>query len=138
MNEAEYLEQQGEEAKAAMQATLKSMAHDAYEIADPARLTREHPWRMVAAAAAAGFVASKLLAHEEEQQTPEASKARKRRRLLRISRILAVTREIMKVTRPILDTIWAAALNAMDGHRANGDHLSQTPTADQRSDPRQS
>jgi hypothetical protein len=134
MDEGEYLDEQGREAKAAMQATLKSMAHEAYEIIDPQRLTREHPWRMLAVAAATGFAASKLLAHEE-QQTPEESKAKRKRKILRIGRILAVAREIMQAARPILDTLWAAAVSAGDGHHANGDHLSQTPAADQPQNP---
>lgn len=132
MREAEFLHQQGEEAKAAMRATLQSMGHEAFEIVDPRRLTREHPWRLLAVAAAAGFVASKLVKPEppsEPGETREPLKTPPPKKIFKLSKILGIAREIMTVARPILEAIWAAALSAADG-QTNGEHLSQTPTND--------
>ena len=134
MREAEFLHQQGEEAKAAMRATLQSMGHEAFEIVDPRRLTREHPWRLVAAAAAAGFIASKLVKPEPEPpiesgQTREPLKTPPPKKFFKLTKILGIAREMMTVARPILETIWAAAFSSAHG-QTNGEHLSQTPTND--------
>jgi hypothetical protein len=135
MREADFLDQQSEEAKAAMQATLKSLGREALEIVDPARLTREHPWKLVTIAAAAGFAASKFFEPQpppQESTDPAAPPKTppSTRKLFRLRKFISVTREIIAVARPILDTLWAAALSAAEAYRTNGDHPPQTPTAD--------
>jgi hypothetical protein len=139
MNEEQFLNQECKQASSAIKASAKALQQEALEIIDPRRLTREHPWKLVAVAAAAGFVTSKLFTSEDQPLKPERSdKPPDRKKKVTLSRILAVSREILTVARPILDTVWAAALAAAHGHQGNGEHLPQTPTADPPNYPSQS
>jgi hypothetical protein len=56
MNEAEYLEQQAELAKAAIKKTLNELLADAGHVVDPRRWTEAHPWTMVGVAAITGLI----------------------------------------------------------------------------------
>ena len=138
MNEAEFLDQECKRAESALKATAKALGHDAIEIVDPRRLTREHPWKLLAVAAAAGFVASRFVYGEVPQKAEIRDKPPARKKLRTLSRIFAVSREILTVARPILDTVWAAALAAAEGHVGNGEHLSQTPSSEPPNYPSQS
>ena len=138
MREEEFLDDQTRQAKSAIHATVSSLREDAMLIVDPRRLTREHPWKLLAVAVAAGFVASKLFVPEEPDIPEAPSRPSRLKRALKLSRILAVAREIVAVSRPIVDTLWAAALAAADGHHTNGDHLSQTPSDEPPNSPPQS
>ncbi len=128
MNEAEFLNQECKRAEGAIKVTAMALGHEAMEIVDPRRLTREHPWKLVAVAAAAGFVASRLFTAEEPQGPEIRDKPAPRKKLFTLSRIFAVSRELLTVARPIIDTVWAAALAAAEGQHGNGEHLSQTPS----------
>jgi hypothetical protein len=128
MTEAEFLDQECKRAEGAIKATAQALGHEAMEIVDPRRLTREHPWKLVAVAAAAGFVASKLFTGEEPPRPEIRDKPVPRKRLFTLSRVFAVSRELLAVARPIIDTVWAAALAAAEGQHGNGEHLSQTPS----------
>lgn len=60
-DEAEFLRQQAQDAKKAIQQTLAVMRETAKTAADARAWTREYPWPSVGAAALGGFMASALL-----------------------------------------------------------------------------
>jgi hypothetical protein len=78
MDKAQFLDDQSEDAKAAMRAALKDAKIDIFRSVDPHLWAKSHPWKTVAAAAAAGFAAGLVLqgpsAESDETPAPEPSK----------------------------------------------------------------
>jgi len=124
MDEAEYLEQQSELAKAAMRATLDEIRSEAIRAVDPRRLTRAHPWTSVAVAAAAGFAASGLAGPSRRPESGQPPKTRRPD----IARFLSIARQVTSFAMPIAQSLWAAHLAKSEG-RSNGENPSQTPTS---------
>lgn len=69
MGESEYIQQQTDDARAAIRTTIDELESDVGRAINPRVWVRAHPWMTLAAAAAAGFVASQLFTREEEPQT---------------------------------------------------------------------
>jgi hypothetical protein len=71
LSEADFLQQQAEEARAAMSRALHDMADRLKETADLKAWIQEHPWAFLGAAAAVGFVASSALTPSSEETMHE-------------------------------------------------------------------
>jgi hypothetical protein len=70
MGESEYIQEQTDDAKAAIGATLGELEREVGHAVDPRAWARAHPWISLAVAAAAGFAASELLARSDTEPEP--------------------------------------------------------------------
>jgi len=67
-SEAEFLQQQADEARKALSAAFGNLSRSLRDGADPKAWTKEHPWVMVAGAAVAGFAAAASFVPSKEEQ----------------------------------------------------------------------
>lgn len=141
MREAQYLQNQARDAKAAMRATAHGLLNDIGSAADPRRWTQSHPWASLATAAIAGFVAvtaamprksdaaersqphdpdHKDPSEDESAETDGESHGREGRHF--ISHGLSVAMKILSVARPILSSLLAAWVAHAQAGQHNGQH----------------
>jgi hypothetical protein len=66
--EAQYLQRQAEDAKAALSQAAQDLTRVLSQGLDPRGLTKDHPWATMAGAAVAGFAAAALLVPTKEDQ----------------------------------------------------------------------
>jgi hypothetical protein len=79
-SEAEFLQQQADEARKALSAAFGDLSKSLRDGLDPTLWTKEHPWAMVAGATVAGFAAAAMFVPSKEEQAL--------RRLARIEKAL--------------------------------------------------
>jgi hypothetical protein len=139
MSEAQFLDEQADNAHAAIGRILTEIKSDSAHVIDPRIWAKAHPWATVTAAAVAGFVAGDLLrrpdharAREpESSEPPSADSAPKERKKTANAAHFIVTavkrtRAIIAFLEPFLAELWAA-----QAARHNG----QSPASDPQSPP---
>jgi hypothetical protein len=129
MNEGQFLDQQRRHAKAAMQATLRKLKHEAIQGVDPRNWARAHPWASVAAAGAAGFTAVNAIGRPPKTQEDRSEQVRQppaAREHGWAHRLVSVAVEIISFARPMISAMLTAQ-TAQSHPQYNGRHPQDNP-----------
>jgi hypothetical protein len=116
-DEAEFLRQQSQDAKKAIQQTLAAMRETAKTAADARAWTREYPWPSVGAAALGGLMASTLVPSfkgRTDQAQVDAASSRSSLASFVQSSLLGVIRSV--VSSAIASAVYTQAQPSAPGH----------------------
>ena len=134
-SEADLLKEEADRAREAIGKTIGDLKASLGRLADPHRLTHDHPFIAVGAAAVAGFAAAATMIPSRQQQAMrtlaaiekalkqpavEPSKTEEIKEAAAGGWIGIVLAEVMKLVRPLLTTLISSSLSGMNSTSNNG------------------
>jgi hypothetical protein len=132
MDKEQFLNEQSDDAKAAMRATLKDVKNEALHFVDPRGWAKTHPWKSVAAAAVTGFIAGEMLRRPAAPAAPvvepEMPPSQPKRGSLLVSILKRATRITIALAQPFLAELWNIHTASRNGD-SQAHNPSQSPTA---------
>lgn len=146
MDKSRFLDEQSEDAKAAMRATIEDAKNEVLGLLDLRGWVKSHPWKTVAAAAATGFVAGDMIRrptpasdNAPESATPQPTQPTRRSGMgqLLFGILKQATTLAFTFARPIVEELLAAHAAAGNGaaHRNDGGQNPPQPSSSEPSNP---